>query len=132
MREDIKPGIKMHSQEWFDITATNVPEPLRDAVERICTGWQIPDSFAPNMIAKMIEDSIRAVLGKTHTLAGDQVVSPIEVRFNGKTWSFVGEIHPQKGDEEDPNLIVYDTRDIEKATNHGNDKGNPDDYAVPA
>ena len=86
------PGVEMHSQEWFDAVATNVPERLRPAVLEICRAYGIGDSSAPNDISGIISSALLSELlsGDRHrlTVGGIEVPHSVGVTHTGR-WFYI-------------------------------------------
>jgi len=91
------PGVDIFSKEWFDAHASNVKEPLIGVVSEICKGYQLGNTVDPNIIASMIEESLKKyILSKVRI--GKKAYIITGVCFDGVQWFFLSNktrIHPE-------------------------------------
>lgn len=89
------PGVDIYSEEWFNIT---LPEkgPIANAVKEICKAYYIGGSVDPEIIYRMILDSIVKYLSTNKTVrleTGDGVyyeeVVPLGFRFTKQAFQSV-------------------------------------------
>lgn len=75
-----QPGIAFGSREFYDACLTDCPEPLRPAVERLCSRWGSDDSD-PNHMAQTILSETRQAMRVTHILKDGTRVVPLLVNI---------------------------------------------------
>lgn len=71
MKPGTEPGLEIFSRQWFDVVATRVPEPLREAVREICKAYQLGNTSDPNLIADIISEEMVKEFDKFHVIQTD-------------------------------------------------------------